>query len=29
MTMIAVPLGAVLAFLIMRTDLPGGVWLGW
>jgi hypothetical protein len=27
MTMIAVPLGAVLAFLMMRTDVPGRHWL--
>ena len=28
MTLIAVPLGAALAFLIMRTDVPGRRWLG-
>jgi iron(III) transport system permease protein len=28
MTLIAVPLGAALAFLMMRTDLPGRHWLG-
>ena len=27
MTAIAVPLGALLAFLLVRTDLPGGRWL--
>jgi iron(III) transport system permease protein len=27
MTVIAVPLGAVLAFLMVRTDLPGRAWL--
>jgi iron(III) transport system permease protein len=27
-TLIAVPLGAVLAFLMMRTDVPGRHWLG-
>lgn len=27
MTLVAVPLGALLAFLLVRTDLPGGRWL--
>lgn len=27
MTLVAVPTGAVLAFLLVRTDLPGGRWL--
>jgi iron(III) transport system permease protein len=27
MTCIAVPVGAILAFLLVRTDLPGGRWL--
>jgi iron(III) transport system permease protein len=27
MAVIAVPLGAILAFLIVRTDLPGGSWI--
>src|SRR5262249_27834147 len=27
MTVIAVPLGAILAFLIVRTDVPGRLWL--
>lgn len=27
MTLIAVPIGALLAFLLVRTDLPGGRWL--
>lgn len=27
MTAVAVPLGALLAFLLVRTDLPGGRWL--
>src|SRR5262245_35882213 len=27
MTVVAVPVGALLAFLLVRTDLPGGRWL--
>lgn len=27
MTLVAVPVGALLAFLLVRTDLPGGRWL--
>ncbi len=27
MTLVAVPLGALLAFLLVRTDLPGGRWI--
>src|SRR4051794_31986103 len=27
MTLVALPIGAILAFLLVRTDLPGGRWI--